>query len=799
MWFSEKRDVPPVPPSLNVNPWKKHGDPNVPSRRSHDEITPYLGLRARYSQIWFNRWTVLLALVLIHFLLTADSLRSNLDDSKEKALSACTKVEDMGSTMASMPHYLSRGVNSLAASGITNSVQALVAMLDLIITAVNQLILFFIHMMTDTYVCLITLAVHTALNVSAIAVEKTTEALNSAIDGFADTLMKATDGIQSVVDAGWRIAEKVSNIGDDTEEGAGNVEEGLTDGAGDVKDEVTNPFSLRDFIPSIESLDSQALTLLSARDLPPDAMVALLPRDILPDKPDIRAPLNDFLQKIKDIDIDTSGFVDGIDKLNDKIPTFDEVREMTNDAVSIPFNMARDALNKAYGNWSFDQNVFPVAQKEALSFCSENSSINDFFLTLFEIARKAKITAIVVIIILAILACIPMAYMERFRWQRQVEQAEVFSQHQYDSMDVAYMYSRPRAARAGLSISNTFKGWRLSKKKQILARWCVAYATTLPALFILSLALAGLFSCLCQIFLLKAIERKVPELASQVGDFAQEVVETLGNVSGKWSDDANGVIVTMNNDINEDVFGVVIKATTAVNDTINTFTRTMDQGLQAALGETVFKEAAAGVIRCVIGLKIETVQKGLTWVHDHAHIDFPLFPKDVYSMGASDSVSGEGDTNSFLASPKSVTTDEITDAVLRVTRWLRHKIIQDALISFAFFLVYLLIVLIGVVWALVRSMTPDDDNTHLRETPLTSLSEAPRSPRTPRRSKSLGPIGSPRLQTGGGDPFSDHYKADYCARDGSLDRGSVTMGRGTIQYPAHARKSSHGYVGEVRS
>ncbi len=45
----------------------------------------------------------------------------------------------------------------------------------------------------------------------------------------------------------------------------------------------------------------------------------------------------------------------------------------------------------------------------------------------------------------------------------------------------------------------------------------------------------------------------------------------LEDVSNTWANDANGVITTTTNDINKDVFGWVVNATAAVNDTLNTF------------------------------------------------------------------------------------------------------------------------------------------------------------------------------------------------------------------------------------
>jgi methyl-accepting chemotaxis protein len=731
------------------------------TRQHIGQPTPYLSLPSRLSQIWFNRWTVLLLLVLVHFLITISSLNDGLGDAKTKALSACTKVEDIGSAMASMPHYLSVGVNSLAASGITNSVQALITILDMIITGVEQLILFFIHMLTDTYVCLLSMAIHGALNVTAAVVERTTEGLNDAIDGIANGLMGTADDIQSAIDT---VCDTVNRIG-------GGIGDGV-DGATSVANEATS--AVGGVGSQITSAVGGGLGGLFGRDVPqPTALVlpavTLAPRqdDILPSKPEVRAPIESAFAEIRNIDIDSSSFVEGINRLNDDLPTFDEIRSATNEAISTPFNLVREKLREAYGSWRFDETVFPVAQKEALSFCSENSAINDFFEALYTIARQAKITAIVVICILAVLACVFMGYLEYKRWKKLVDRSADFSQYSYDEIDHGYMWSRPYTASVGIKIAHSK---RLNFRKPMLIRWCIAYATSLPALFVLSLAIAGFFSCLCQIVLLKTIERTIPELSNQVGDFAEDVVYTLGNVSRRWSDDANGVITSFNNDINDDIFGQVTDATSAVNDTLNTFTETMDQGLRDALGETAFRDAAAEVIRCIIGLKIEAVQKGLTWVHDHAKVEFPLFPADVYSMGASDSISGDSDLTTFLASPSSVTTDEITGAVLQVTTWLHNSIIQEALISTALLLVYILVVLIGVVYTLVKYIGPGG-------------TEMPRG-------------------VGGGEPTSyertEAHSFDSSAFGGDEKLGHVGAGHAAQIKHSSTRDSSHPFHDHVK-
>ncbi|KAI1353196.1 hypothetical protein F5Y01DRAFT_323404 [Xylaria sp. FL0043] len=670
--WKEKGGFPAVPPSLNPQAQDafemssaKLGDPDhITLTRPHDykQITPYLGLRSRLSQVWFNKWTVLILLVLANFLLTTGSLNENLAEAKTKALTACTKVEDVGSAFASMPHYLSVGVNQLTASSITHAVQALMTVLDMILTGIEDLILFVIGMMTDTYVCLITMVVHGGLNASAIAVEKTTDAINKAIDGVADGIADSADDIQKVIDDVYGIADKAGNALDN----AGN----------DIGDAVGSIFS---------------------REL------ALARRGVLPDKPDLQSAIVDKMNELKNVQIDSSGFVQGLDNLNKQIPSFDQVKNLTHQAVSIPFDLIRKELDKAYGNWSFDDSVFPVAQKESLAFCSDNDGLTKFFETLFKIVYSAKIAAVVILALLAVGVCVPVYILEKRRWRRQNDLAG----RAVDILDYGYMYSSPLAARTGLAVSRKLGGASNNNNpRKIVTRWFVAYSTSLPALFVLSLALAGFFSCIWQGILLRTIEKEVPALSQQVGDFAEDVVKSLTNVSQKWSDDANGVIASFSSEINDDILGKVTNGTAAVNETLTTFLDEIDKGINTVFGDTLFKDLATEVVRCLLGLKIESVQKGLTWVHDHAHVDFPMFPDDIFSVGAGDSIKSDSNLTSFLASPSSVTTDEITGAVEHVTNWLRNQIIQQALISTGLVLVYVVVVLLAMMRAMYVLMTP---------------------------------------------------------------------------------------------
>ena len=89
------------------------------------EVKPYLGLPARLSQVWLNRWTLLLFLVFVQLLSTAILLKSDIDGAKREALAACVALERTSSVFASIPHFMATGMNALTARGIEASVSAL--------------------------------------------------------------------------------------------------------------------------------------------------------------------------------------------------------------------------------------------------------------------------------------------------------------------------------------------------------------------------------------------------------------------------------------------------------------------------------------------------------------------------------------------------------------------------------------------------------------------------------------------------------------------------------------------------
>ncbi|KAJ9352507.1 hypothetical protein DTO027B9_5746 [Paecilomyces variotii] len=611
-------------------PYAAH-DPQGSAQPLHpDGITPYLGLRSRLSQVWINRWTILLLLVLARTLLAVSSLNNDMASAKREALSACTTVESMGSAMASMPHYMSQGVNELTASGVEKAVNGLMSMLTLTVTGVEELVVFFINTMTSTYLCLITLAVRGSAEVALSLIKDASDFLNKTLPDIGSDIHSTIDTFQS---------------------------------------------SLNDFIKDINSVTSA---------LGADKQIPTL---------DVNGSLDklDHLQLPSSID-------DDINKINSSLPNFKQVQNFTDNVIRLPFEELKKLINESTVQYKFDRSVFPVPAKEQLSFCNDNDGINSFFNGVADLVNLARKIFIAVLVIAAVLACIPMAWREIRRWRSMKDRSQLVRRDAHDPMDVVYIVSRPYTSTAGIKAASRFS----NSRRQILIRWVFAYATSTPALFVLSLAIAGLFSCLCQYILLRSVEKTVPELTDQVSAFADRVVDSLNNASEQWAIGVNKVIETTNNDINKDVLGWVNTSTTALNDTLNAFVDETTKVLNETFGGTLLYEPIKEVFNCLIGLKIEGIQKGLDWVSDHARVDFPLMPNDTFSLGAAASIASDNSDpgNSFLADPGDQTSNKISEAVVRVVDKLADDIKTETIISSIILLIWVLILLIGIIRAL---------------------------------------------------------------------------------------------------
>jgi hypothetical protein len=336
-----------------------------------------------------------------------------------------------------------------------------------------------------------------------------------------------------------------------------------------------------------------------------------------------------------------------------------------------------------------------VPEKEKLTFCSDNPVIGDFFGKLKDLVRKIKNILIGVLLALAFLVMIPMAWLEIRNYRIMRERAYMFTDERaYDPVTLVHMASNPGTATFGLKIARPLS----TERRKVLVRWAVSYITSPPALFVLALGVAGLAGVLCQYILLKQVEAQAPALASEIGGFADIVVEKLNSASQSWAVSTNEALKSKNDELNDDLFGWVKEGSDQLNGTLNTVVDTMSDTIEKFLGGTPLEKPVKDVLDCLVVFKLQGIQKGLTWVHDNAHVTFPSLSPETFSLGAMASVGPDADgSESFLSNPGSAASDQITEVVFKLTDKWENMLATEAAISGCVTAIWFLVLLIAII------------------------------------------------------------------------------------------------------
>jgi hypothetical protein len=475
---------------------------------------------------------------------------------------------------------------------------------------------------------------------------------------------------------------------------------------------------------------------------------------------------------------------EGLQKLNESIPDFKDVQEFVDNVIRTPFEEVKKLIN-GMGNFTFDRDLFPVPQKEQLNFCSEGNSINDFFNDLIEMCYTARKVALGVLIALAVLAIVPMAIMEMRRYRKMQERAALFDQG-HEPMDVVYVASRPTSGGIGLWLGRRFG----SARRQAVMRWALAYATSVPMLFLISLGIAGLFSCFCQWLLLKQIQAKTPELTNQVAGFAEKVVTSLNNASMSWSGGVNGAMTKFDGEMNGEILGWVNTTTEAVNGTLNAFVDKMSDKLEDVFGDSILKDAISEVLNCLIGLKIAGIQKGLTWVRDHAHVEFPSVKNDTLSLKALAEKSDSDSAAELFSDPNSKAKEEVSEAIDHVIEKLLSGIRTEALISTTLLVVWLAIAIGGFIYASTHMARREaaEGSPYVIDPAVDNGTAAKEYPTTPPPYEY--PVNKAAPYTLQPRPFQTYEHDDNDSSAEKVGQVDARTGNPVIR-PGHARTSSH--------
>lgn len=589
---------------------------------AHPNAHPYIGLRARLSQIWLNEYTIAALLILIKLILFRLSINSGLSGIEQFVTGNCDTTSSILSSAASVPHYAASGVNKLVSMGANQTVEGVIDSLLLVITGVENLLIFSLELWIGTYACLLTAAVDGTVGSAINATESVISFVNSSLGTITSDLQDGLDGLATVING---------------------IEEGIEDVA--------------DFFTGDNSDDGG--TELNRVNL--------------------------TISKLRDFTIPSS-VNEKLEEVESNLPTYDNVKESVEQFLREPFDTLKKELNSTLqdSGMGLDPNTLHVPAKASINTCDYNDDISDLFSTLAKGVGTITTICIVLIVIAAILACIPVAYHEykQWNWMKEVSSDSSSSMEAiHDANNYAVVKVQNLASRA-----------MSHDRKAMLSKWWVDYVLYPRSRMVGLLALAGILVVVMQLAIISKVRAAIPEIQQGVGNTTLSAVSEIDSGTSKWAASVNDAMNSTEGDVNGNMFSWVLTATESVNKTLNEFSSSMNKTLHDDFEGTILYDPISTVVYCVIGSKIEQVKKGLTWVHDHAHISLPRVNSSMLATG--DNSDGQKLANS--------TSNSVGRAMTLLVNQYQKSVLLELYISLVLLAIWTLIALGGLLYCIYK-------------------------------------------------------------------------------------------------
>ncbi|PWN32179.1 uncharacterized protein FA14DRAFT_126849, partial [Meira miltonrushii] len=619
-------------------------------RNGEGFVLPWLGLRSRLFLSVFTPALASLLFVGVGVLSSSSDANKRANETKDQLMSACVATQKAASTLASMPYYFAQNFNEQTSEAIENTVHGLARVLLLAMTAIEKILTFMVNMYKSLLLCFIQLLVRGSLALLISAVDAMSGAVNDAAKAISVSIQGSINAINSSLRASLGALNDFAKL-----------------------------FHKSFTIPQVPIPDLSALQ-------------------------NIRLP--------SEID-------GGLRKLNSSLPTLDDLKAKIDGLIQVPFEKMKTEVNSTLAQYEFDRSVLPIPAQTQLTFCQDSMDLTP----IDTLASKVHHAANVGIGILVILALLVIAFYMLWQWwefrslRKHVERTITAFKAGHDekdsslaamSEDQASLFKMmsflqlsqhaflasiflPRAHRVGIRTTDGIN--RL--------RWWLAWITHPFPLAILAMGIVGLFGVLIQMAAIKLGEKQVKgETLAMLDDNAaqlqQAVNDHLQNISKDFANRSNAIILDAQNELNNGLLTWVNTTTSTMNSTLNQFMDGIAEVVNVTFANTPLFTPVQTFIGCIIGQKVAGIEKALTWIHDNAHVTFPLVNDTMLMLSnstvqealqpAQKEFAGEDDSQPGLLG-------SIADAYLNHLRKQRTMFI--ILIVF-----YLILLIIGTIFAI---------------------------------------------------------------------------------------------------
>lgn len=252
-------------------------------------------------------------------------------------------------------------------------------------------------------------------------------------------------------------------------------------------------------------------------------------------------------------------------------------------------------------------------------------------------------------------------------------------------------------------------------RKSYRLNWFLSYITWPSALLFLGVGLLGVLMIEIQVLGLQTLRHHaLQEANSGLKDFTSHLSDKINSETAKTSEsfaqDTNRVIFNFESDLNNNLLGWAQTTTTTLNQTLNVFYDGMMSVVSETFGKTPLASSSTQLLNCLIGSKLIGIQKALSFVHDHAHVDLPRLSSTVLMLNTDqtqdlvDSVTGFG--------PPSQPSSLGTRVVDRLMDRYSNSLLKQRLTYLCLLGSYLLVILFSLIALLWDTLKPHPQAAH---------------------------------------------------------------------------------------
>lgn len=523
----------------------------------------YLNLWERLSQVWFNQWTLVLVLVCFKLFIFRLSLVSSIDQISLASAAACKSANNLGLSISQYPNESVRQANEFVSWSLDVLILQHIQSLRLLVSVVKSLVVFCVEVLFGTYTCLITALVNGTVDLAFDATDSLISLVNLTLVAATTEIQKELKGIETIVKKLLSTIDKVK----DFFKGGSNDDE------------------------SREHVHRINLTLLMLED--------------------IRIP---------------ASVTDKIESVRSKVPTFS-----TNSTVSYIEGGFEDIISQIAAK-PVNSTLQPLAAPNfaPLQICSPKNSeeLNQAFQMAAKRICRISTWLMIALIILAIAVIVPLVILEYLKWKRQTEMI-IELVNKLALVPESTKMPTKMSSDTIYSTINKFNNKVVYYLIKIFhaspsCQWILSYVFSLRSVTLMFIGVAALTTVGLQYALMGVLISAMQGAASseQVQDFQKQYDAALAQVAKNWTGETNSYISREERAMNDQLFGWVQSTTDHINGTIVTIVDDIGKGI-SLFENTVLYKPVKSVIYCVIGRKLESIQNGLDWIHEHAVIDLP--------------------------------------------------------------------------------------------------------------------------------------------------------------------------------